>query len=265
MPANILVCVKQVMDPETPMSQFKIDSATRKVLDPQGIPPVLNGFDENAMEAALRLKENDGATVSVVSIGSSFVMDVIKKPLSMGADELTLLQDAVFDGMDAFGTAKSLASAIQKMGEFDLILCGRQASDFDQAQVPLGIAEILGVPCITMASDVQIIDGKVRVERKLPDGYEVLEAALPAVVTVSNELAPVRYPTLRNIMQASRKQPNSLGLDDIGLDTNDLNGGLEIRDLYIPISDVVCEFIEGDDDEDAGRKLALKLREAKLI
>jgi len=265
MPANILVCVKQVMDPETPMSQFKIDSATRKVLDPQGIPPVLNGFDENAMEAALRIKENDGASVSVVSIGSSFVMEVIKKPLSMGADELTLLQDDVFDGMDAFGTAKSLASAIKKMGEFDLILCGRQASDFDQAHVPLGIAEILGVPCITMASDVQIVDGKVRVERKLPDGYEVLEAALPAVVTVSNELAPVRYPTLRNIMQASRKQPTSLGLGDIGLDTNDLNGGLEIQDLYIPVSDVVCEFIEGDDDEDAGRKLALKLREAKLI
>ena len=136
-----------------------------------------------------------------------------------------------FDGMDAFGTAKSLASAIKKMGEFDLILCGRQASDFDQAHVPLGIAEILGVPCITMASDVQIVDGKVRVERKLPDGYEVLEAALPAVVTVSNELAPVRYPTLRNIMQASRKQPTSLDLGDIGLDTNDLNGGLEIQDL----------------------------------
>tara|TARA_B100001123_G_C15036961_1_gene917841 strand:- start:4 stop:801 length:798 start_codon:yes stop_codon:yes gene_type:complete len=265
MPTNILVCVKQVMDPETPMSQFKIDGATKRVLDPQGVPPVLNGFDENAMEAALRIKENDGATVSVISIGNQFVMDVIKKPLSMGADELTLLQDDIFDGLDAFGTAKSLASAIQKMGDFDLILCGRQASDFDQAHVPLGIAEILGVPCITMASDVQVADGKVRVERKLPDGYEVLEATLPAVVTVSNELAPVRYPTLRNIMQASRKQPNSMSLSDIEIDAAALNGGLEIQDLYIPVSDVVCEFIEGEDEEDAGRKLALKLREVKLI
>ena len=265
MSIKILVCIKQVVDSNIPSSAYVLDDSNLSIIPPQGVPPIINGFDEIAVEAALQIKENVDASITVASVGDQFVMDVIKKPLSMGADELILVQDAEFADLDSFNTVFVLKHLVDFLDGFDLILCGRQASDFDQAHVPLGIAEILGMPCITMASDVQVADGKVRVERKLPDGYEVLEAALPAVVTVSNELAPVRYPTLRNIMQASRKQPNSMALSDIDIDANALNGGLEIQDLYIPVSDVVCEFIEGDDDEDAGRKLALKLREAKLI
>ena len=174
------------------------------------------------------------------------------------------LQDDAFDSLDAFATVKALVAGIKKVGPFDLVLCGRQASDFDQAHVGHGIAQALGLPMISMAADVQIQDGKVRVERKLPDGHEVLEAPLPAVVSVSNELTPVRFPNLRGIMAASRKQAQVWKAADVGLDVSTLRG-LELRDLFIPVSEKVCEIITGEDEADAGRKLALRLREAKLI
>ena len=137
MPMNIIVCAKQVMDPETPASAFRVDQEAKKVVSAQGIPPVVNGFDEQAVEAALRLKDSQGANVTVIAMGDSFVLDVIKKPLSMGCDELILLQDAAFENQpDAFFVASVLAAAIKKIGEYDLILCGRQASDWDMG-VPI--------------------------------------------------------------------------------------------------------------------------------
>ena len=159
MAINIVVCVKQVMDPETPSSAFRVDSETRRVVPAPGIPPVVNGFDENAVEAALRVREAEGGSITVISLGGEFVMDVMKKPLSMGADELILVQDEAVDGLDSFSTAQALSKAIKKVGEFDLVLCGRQASDWDNAHVPLGIAEILGLPCVTVARKLEIVDG----------------------------------------------------------------------------------------------------------
>lgn len=265
MPVNIIVCAKQVMDPETPASAFRVDPETNRVVPAPGIPPVVNGFDENAVEAALRIKESGDANISVLSLGNNFVMDVMKKPLSMGADQLYLLQDDAMDGLDAFATAYALSEAIKKIGEYDLILCGRQASDWDNAHVPMGIAEMLGIPCITLAQKVEVKDGSLVVERSLSDGYQVIEAQLPAVVTVSNELGEPRYPTLRGIMQASRKTPTVWSADEVGLDESSLAPKLKITELFIPVSDQQCEFIEGEDDADAGRNLALRLREEKLI
>ncbi|MBM3945722.1 MAG: electron transfer flavoprotein subunit beta/FixA family protein, partial [SAR202 cluster bacterium] len=204
---NVLVCVKQVIDPETPLSAFKIDAANKRVQPAPGIPPVVNGFDENAVEAALRLKDGFGAKVTVLSAGEAFVMDVMKKPLSMGADTLVLVQDAAFRDLDSFATAHVLAAAVRKLGTFDLILCGRQASDWDNAQVPLGLAEMLGLPCVTLAQKLERAAGGMVVERALTDGYEVVETPLPAVVTVSNEFGEPRYPTLRGIMAAGKKTP----------------------------------------------------------
>ncbi len=266
MAINIIVCVKQVMDPETPASAFNIDSDAKRVVPAPGIPPVVNGFDENAVEAALRLKDiGDAAKVTVISMGSGFVMDVMKKPLSMGADELVLIDDEVLDDLDAFATATVLTEAIKKVGEYDLVLCGRQASDWDQAHVPLGIAEMLGLPCVTLAQNIEVADDGVVVQRALTDGYEVVEAPLPALVTVTNELGEPRYPTLRGIMQASRKQPTNWSTADVGLDAGALEPKLTLSELYIPVSDNQVEVIEGEDDADAGRKLALRLREEKLI
>src|SRR3990167_6540920 len=119
-------------------------------------------------------------------MGRSFVTDVITKPLAMGADDLVLLQDDAFDTTDSFVVASVLAAAIGKIGAFDLVLCGRQASDWDNAQVPLGLAELLDLPCLTFAKNVELSNGSVRVQRVTPDGHEVLEAVLPALVTVSN-------------------------------------------------------------------------------
>jgi electron transfer flavoprotein beta subunit len=265
-PVNIIVCAKQVMDPETPVAAFKVDREAKRVVPVPGVPPVVNGFDLNAMEAALRLKEKaGGGKITILSVGKSFANDVIRKPLAMGGDELVLLEEDAFDGLDAFATVKALVAAIKKIGQYDLILCGRQASDHDQALVPHGIGEMLGIPVISMAANVEVHDRTVRVERKLPDGYEVLEAPLPAVVSVSNELAPVRLPNLRGIIQASHKQPTVWKAADVGLEAVALRSGLELQDLFIPVSEKVCEFIEGENDEDKGRKLALRLREAQLI
>ena len=266
MPVNIAVLAKQVVDPEMPMAAFRIDADAKAVVPPPNIPPVVNGFDENAVEAALQIKDSQEAAITVISTGTSFALDVMKKPLSMGADELVLLQDDAFqNSIDSFFTAQLLAAAIRKLGGFDLIICGRQASDWDNAQVPLGVAEILGLSCVSLGKKVEVNDSHVTVERVTPDGYEVIEAPLPALVTVSNELGQPRYPTLRGIMTATRKRPTIWSSEDLEMDTAQLQPRVTLQDLFVPVRDQQCEIIEGEDDADAGRQLALKLREAKLI
>ena len=266
MPVSIAVLAKQVIDPEMPMAAFRIDADAKAVVPPSNIPPVVNGFDENAVEAALQIKDSQEATVTVISTGTSFALDVMKKPLSMGADELVLLQDDGFENsIDSFFTAQLLAAAVRKLGGFDLIICGRQASDWDNAQVPLGVAEILGVSCVSLGKKVEIKDGKVSVERITTDGYEVVEAPLPALVTVSNELGQPRYPTLRGIMAATRKLPTIWTATDLDADASQLEPRVTLQELFVPVRDQQCEIIEGDDAADAGRQLALKLREDKLI
>ena len=266
MPIKIGVLAKQVIDPEMPMAAFRIDAAEKKVVTPPNIPPVVNGFDENAVEAALQIKDSQEATITVISAGTSFALDVMKKPLSMGADELVLLQDDAFaNTIDSFHTAQLLAAAIRKLGGFDLIICGRQASDWDNAQVPLGVAELLGISCVTLGKKVGVNGDQVVVERLIPDGYEVVEAPLPALVTVSNELGQPRYPTLRGIMAATRKLPTIWSAGDLQADDSQLEPRIILHDLFVPERSQVCEMIEGDNEAEAARNLAQKLREAKLI
>ena len=265
MPVDMIVCVKQVVDPETPASAFRIDPDAKRMVAAPGIPPVLNGFDENAVEAALRIKDDIGGTITVLSLGSEFAMDVMKKPLSMGADRLVLVQDKVVAHLDSYATAYALSEAIKKIGRYDLVLCGRQASDWDNAQVPLGIAEMLGLPCVTVAQKVEVVDAGVVVQRALSDGYEVVEAGMPALVTVSNELGEPRYATLRGIMAAGRKAPTVWSAEDLALDRSNLTPKVRVTDLFVPVTAKSCEFIEGETEEDAGRQLALRLREDKLI
>ncbi len=261
---RMIVCAKQVLDPETPSSVFRIDRQAKRAIPPPGADPVVNGFDEIAVEAALRIKASVGGTVAVVSMGRSFAMDVIKKPLAMGADELILLQDDAFDTVDSFVAANVLAAAVRKIGQFDIILCGRQASDWDNAQVPLGLAELLDLPCLPFAKTLELKNGSIRIQRVTPDGEETLEAPLPAVVTVSNEFGEPRAPNIKGIMAATRAKPTVWGLADLNVDLNTLARS-ELVDLFIPARETRCEIIQGEDDTDVGRKLALKLREAKLI
>jgi electron transfer flavoprotein beta subunit len=265
---NMIVCCKQVLDPEAPPASFKIDAGSNKVMPPADVPPVISPFDENAVEAALRIKDAKGGKITIVSMGNNLVRDVVKKPLSMGADELILLEDAAFEGGDSWTTAHALSTAIKKIGEYDLIFCGRQAADWDAGQVGAGIAEILGIPSVTLAKKVEVADGKAKVERVVTDGYQVVEVTLPALITVSNELGEARYATLKGIMAAAKKQPTIWKPADIGLDSAEIGEAgrkTKLLKLFQPVRKGKCEFIEADTPAEAGTKLADKLREAKLI
>jgi electron transfer flavoprotein beta subunit len=265
MALHIVVAAKQVIDPETPLSAFGVES--NRVVTPANQAPVVNGFDEQAVEAALRLKEAAGdAHITVLSLGTSFALDVIKKPLAMGADDLVLLEDPTFENSaDPTMTVAALAAAIRKLGDVDVVLAGRQASDWDLAQVPIGVAEALGWPIATVAKKVEIDGRTLRVERVLPNGHEVVETDLPAVVTVSNELGSARYPNMRGIMAARRVQPQVWSAADLGLDPAAVAPAFDLVTLAKPERSVDTEMIAGDDDEDSGRKLALRLREARIL
>lgn len=265
---DIIVCCKQVIDPEAPPASFKVDTEANKVIPPPGVSPVISPFDEYAVEAALRIKDAQGGKVTVISLGVNLLRDVVKKPLSMGADELILLEDEAFAGGDSWSTAFALATAIKKIGVYDLILCGRQAADWDAGQVGSGIAEILGLPSVTIARKIDIADGKAKVERVVPDGYVIIEAALPALITVSNELGTPRYPTIKGIMAAKRKEPVTWKPADLGLDPSRVGAGgrrTRLLKLFQPVREGKCEIIPGETPEEAAANLALKLREAKVL
>ena len=265
---NMIVCCKQVIDPEAPPASFKVDAATNKVIPPPGVPPVISPFDENAVEAALRIKDAQGGKITALSLGINLLRDVVKKPLSMGADELVLLEDEAYTEGDAWSTAYALAMAIKKIGEYDLILCGRQAADWDTGQVGSGIAEILGLPSVTLAKKIEITDGKARVERVTADGYEVVEVTLPALISVSNELGEPRYPTIKGIMAAKRVEPIIWKPADIGVDPAQLGAAgrrARLVKLFQPVREGKCDIIEGETPEEAAANLALKLREAKVL
>jgi electron transfer flavoprotein beta subunit len=265
---NMIVCVKQVPDPEAPPANFKIDPATNKVIPPSGVAPVISPFDEQAVEAALRIKDAQGGKITVLSLGNNLVRDVIKKPLSMGGDELVLLEDEAYEEGDSRSTAHAIAMAIKKIGEYDLIFCGRQAADWDAGQVGAGIAELLGIPSVTVAQKIEVADGKVRVERVLADGYEVVEAPMPCLITVSNELGEPRYATLRGIMAAAKKQPTIWKPQDIGIDPSEVGAQgrhTKLVKLFQPVREGACEIIESESVTEAAVALALRLRESKVL
>ncbi len=265
---NMIVCVKQVPDPEAPPASFKIDATSNQVVPPPGVPPVISPFDENAVEAALRLKDAQGGKITVISLGTNLLRDVVKKPLSMGADELVLLEDEAFVDGDSWSTAYALAMAIKKIGEYDIIFCGRQAGDWDAGQVGSGIAEILGLPGVTLAKKIEAADGKAKVERVTPDGYQIIEVPLPALITVSNELGEPRYATIKGIMAAKRKEPIVWKPADIGVEPAQIGTDgrrTKMLKLFQPAREGACEIMEGESPEEAAVNLAVRLREAKLL
>ena len=265
---NMIVCVKQVIDPEAPPSSFRVDEAGKKVVPPAGVPPVISPFDENAVEAALKIKDVHGGKITVISMGVNLLREVVKKPLSMGADELVLLEDEAFAGGDSWSNARALALAIKKIGVYDLIFCGRQAADWDDGQVGSGIAEILGLPSVTLVKKIDITDGKAKVERVTDEGYEVIEVSLPALITVSNEIGEPRYPTIKGIMAAKKKEPLVWKPADIGVEPSQVGAGgrrTKLLKLFQPVREGKCEIIKGESPEEAAANLALKLREAKIL
>jgi len=260
---NIIVCMKQVIDPEAPLSSFRIDPQVKRAIPPQGIPPVLNPFDENALEAALRIKDSQSAKITVLSMGQRLARPVLRRTLATGADELVLLEDDRFDSFDSYFTARVLVKGIKRLGNFDLIFCGREAADSDSGQVGIGIAELLGIPSVTIARKVEVIDGKTRVERVLPDGYEVVEAEMPALITASNEVGELRTPTVTDLILAQRRPVTVWKGQDVRF--NPPQPRTSMLRLSLPSRNGIHEVIRDANPEAAGAALALKLREAGII
>lgn len=263
---DIIVCVKQIQDPEIPPTKFKIDPQANKVIPPEAIPPVMSPFDAQAVEAALRIKGKQSSKITALTMGSApAIGDVIKQALSMGADEGIILNDKAFEGSDSFSTAYVLTQAIKKIGKFDLILCGRQAADWDRGLVGALIAENLGIPIITFARKIEVADGAIRVERVLMGGYEVIDVPPPAVVTVSNELGQPRIPTGFQIIAAVRKKVPTWTAADLGLDASQTGAAgarADLQKLYIPSRERKCTMFSG---ETAAADLALLLKKDGVI
>lgn len=266
---HIAVCIKLVPNPEAAFSMFRIDEQARKVVPAAGLQWVVSPFDEQALEAALRIRDKQPDTrITVVTLGPETARNALKHGLAMGADDGVLLADAGFEDGDAYTTALALAAAVRKLGDIDLVLTGRQAADWDTGAVGAGVAELLGMPVLTFAKEVSVENGAVRVARVLDDGAEVVAAGLPALVTVSNELGEARKPNLRETMRAARKPVVTWAAADLGLAADAIGaaGRRVVRErVFVPVKDNRCEIIEGASPEEQATRLAQRLREAKVI
>lgn len=261
---NIIVCIKVVLDPEAPLSTFNIDPEAKRAIPAKGVPPVINPYDENSLEAALRIKDLHRSKITAISMGKDLAKAVVKKSLAAGVDELILLEDDLFEDLDGYSTAYLLAAAIKKIGEYDLIFTGRQAADTNAGQVGSGIAEILGIPSVTVAQKVELGDGKVKVERVVSDGYEVIEVPLPALITISHELGGLRSIQVRELMAAQKKPFTTWKAQDLGVELSP-KGRSRMLQLFMPHKEARCQIVDGETSEEAGANLALKLRESEII
>lgn len=210
---QIIVCLKQVVD----LEQIRIKPQTREpVLD--GLPLLLGAFDKNALEEAVRIKERDDAHITALAVGSAKLQETIKEALAIGADEAAIVCDPAAQGSDHMGSARILAAAVRKIGSFDLILTGEGSTDEYSGQVPARLAELLGLPQITYVRQLEVFADHLRAVRDLEDSRQVVEADLPAVVSVTSELNEPRLPPLTAILRAARKPLHQWSLADIGLD-----------------------------------------------
>lgn len=263
---EIIVCVRKVLDPDLPPAKFMVDSEKNQVIPPEGIPFVINPYDAVAVEVALKIKEGKGGRITVLTLGDKSAEDIIRKALAMGADEGLILSDSLFEESNGFGTAHVLSQAVKKIGKYDLILCGRQAVDWDMGMVGPAIAEYLGIPVVTLAKGIQAGDGKLTVERVTVNGYETFEAKLPALVTVSNEFGQARIPSGWGIIKAAKKEIPIWTAKEIEVDLSRI-GKDAVRNrllkLYVPSYERKCEFVTGDDINEVAIKLASKLMEKK--
>lgn len=210
---NVLVCVKQIPDPNVP---GKLDSQTKRLVR-EGVDLVLDPGDEHAVEAGLQLVERDGGEATVISMGPPKALEAIRRALAMGAHRGILVTDPGLENSDALSTARAIAAAI-KGQTYDLIVCGTESTDGYSGAVPAQLAELLGLPLLSFAKKLEVSEGKAVIDRQTDEGYDVVEAPLPAVVTVTGGINEARYPALRGIMQAKNKEVKQVGLSDIGLD-----------------------------------------------
>ncbi len=261
---KILVTVKLVPDTN---ADKRIDPATKRLVR-TGSETVLNPFDEYAIEAALQLKEklNDGSTVTIVSMTPESGKEIVRKALAMGADDAVILSDEKFAGSDVWGTAYALATAIRSIG-FDLVLTGTQSTDAITGELPGTLAEYLGVPGLTYAREVSVEGGTVRVKRETDTGYQILSAATPALVSVTKSAAEPRYPSLKGIMGAKKKEIKILASADLQLAKPVGSDGakIELLELAAPPARAKGRVVAVADGAEGAAVILEFLKEKKLL
>jgi electron transfer flavoprotein beta subunit len=264
---RIVVCVKEVLDPDAVNNYVLAGNlkmgADGKTPEVSAIPQLINGFDEQAMEAALRIRDAGiSCTITAVSIGPD-QKALLKHCAALGADEIVAI-DADLSTLDSQVSANILAAYIKSSGGADLILCGRQASDDDQGAVPLLIGEKLDMPIAPLARAIEVNGSSIKVTRATPDGDEIVEGNTPAVVTISNELGDPRFPSAKNKMAARKKKPTTIAVADLGLSAEELAPRVVLSKQFVPEVQGNCEFISGSPAE-AAKTLIEKLRADSVI
>lgn len=260
---NIIVCIKQV--PNT--TNVQIDHETGR-LKREGVESIINPFDEYAIEEGVRLKERIGGKVIVVTMGPPQAESALREAISKGADEAVLVSDRAFGGADTLATSYALASAIKHIGDYGIILCGKQATDGDTAQVGPGIAEMLNIPHVAYVKKIEDVNDKsMKVERMMEDGYDLIETPVPALLTVVKEINTPRVPSLKGKMAAKKAVITTLDAATIGADTQKtgLNGSpTQVMKIFTPPQREGGEKFTGEAHEVAAA-LVKKMSETGLI
>ena len=261
---KIIVTVKQVPDQDIPQKSFRVDDAGKAIVEPAGFARVLNGYDANALEEAVRLKEKHGGTVTAVTLGREPARDVLRYALAAGADAAVHLCDPAWDGADSSIVARLLAAAIGKIGGYDLVLCGRQASDTDGGQTHLRLAELLGLPAASPVRQIESIEGGVvLVQRGTDDGHQRLRVRLPALLGISSEINEPRTPPVARLLAARRATISLWTAADLAV--GDRGPRVELRRLYLETSESKLELIDAGSPEASGVALAELLHGARLL
>jgi len=215
---NIIVCIKQV--PET--TEVRINPETNTLIR-EGVKSIINPFDMYAIEEGVRLKEKFGGKVTVICMGPPQAEAALREAISLGADEGILVGDRAFAGSDTWATSYTLSGAIKKFGSFDLIICGKQASDGDTAQVGPGISTHLDIPQVTYVKKIEEVkDNLIRVERMMEEGFEIIESTLPVLLTVVKEINLPRLPSLKGLMKAKSAKITMWTQKDLNLDPQNI-------------------------------------------
>ncbi|MCK4367777.1 MAG: electron transfer flavoprotein subunit beta/FixA family protein [Thermoplasmata archaeon] len=262
---NILVCVKQV--PDTAIA-IKLD-AEQKSIDRSEITYVVNPFDEYAIEAGLQLKEKYGGEVTLVTMGPDRADETLRTGLAMGADKGVHISDPALEGSDTLVTAKVLAAAIKGL-PYDIVLCGKVATDDNTGQVGPALAELLGIPHISGATTLEVDDAakKATATREVEGGFMRMEVPIPAVITAEKDLNAPRYPSLPGIMKAKTKPVDKKDVASLGMDPSSVGlAGSKIQPMgmSLPPEREAGRIIEGEAEE-AAKELARLLRaEVKIL
>jgi electron transfer flavoprotein beta subunit len=259
---NILVCLKQILDPEVPARDFRVD-AERREAERGSANLVTNIFCENALETALQLRERGGAgRITVLSYGPSTAEDSLRKALAMKADAAALVEDESETNPDPLAVARALAAAVRRLGTFDLIMVGREAGDWGAGQTGGLLAEELGLPCVSFVDHIETGGGKLRLRRQTDTGWELFEAEPPVVVTVTNDEHNVpRIPKVRDVMMSYRQPLERLTAADLGLDPAGAHAYYEVAELTVPRKEAACEFVSGDTLEEKVEAFARRIVE----